>query len=221
MFHTILAAILFIAPIQVRTFFPDKELGMHRRVLFLTRDKDHTGTGFILGKYVITNAHIATKVGRTVKFWHESLGISREDVSKDRKELPGLKVLKLDAKKDLALLESPWPLPELTIVDPILGEEVFVVSYPISFRMLLFGRVCRIEDPLQFLVDINLAKGSSGAPILNERGELIGVINSFAADEMNTNVYGSNGVLAFSLKDIIGRYFVAVHSKALREFLEE
>jgi len=140
------------------------------------------GSGVIVDEtgYILTNEHV---VGRSV-----SIRVTLED----KRELPA-EVVGVDKQTDLALLkiESDESLPAVTFAnsDEVeVGEWVIAVGNPFGFdRTVSFGIVSgkgRVisglptETPLlnNFIqTDAAIDPGSSGGPLVNLRGEIIGI----------------------------------------------
>ncbi|MBI1341681.1 MAG: trypsin-like serine protease [Terrimonas sp.] len=136
-----------------------------------------TGTGFYLKEYdlIITNDHVVgnnaevTIAGKTF-----DKRISR--------------VFYTDRKHDLAFLEPPGDigLPELTLgrYETLKdGDAVIAIGHPYGLNYTatqgMISKVDRIRDGLKFIqIDAAINPGNSGGPLVNARGEIIGV-NTF------------------------------------------
>jgi serine protease Do len=142
------------------------------------------GSGFrIAGGRFVTNAHVVAGANRVEIFDDAGalLGIAR---SADM----------LSTTVDLAILSSVGPrAPYLTLasVAPAVGEQVIVIGAPegltntvsngiVSARRKVGGRqLLQISAPI--------SPGSSGGPVLNARGEVIGVSESILREGQNLN----------------------------------
>lgn len=140
------------------------------------------GTGFVVGGpgWLLTCAHVVGEQKQATV----SLAGQREVAD----------VVRADKKADLALLKLRGPLPaEATMLGfralthpPVMGEEVFTIGYPLS-RML--GNTARMSKGLlsattgmrdnvnEIQVSAEIQPGSSGGPLLDRDGNVIGVIN--------------------------------------------
>jgi serine protease Do len=142
------------------------------------------GTGFVIrGGYILTNHHVVEGASRM------------QAVLPDKSvlELPG--VLAQDAGHDLAILKAPaHHLQPLPLVRPGLtepGERVVVLGNPLGFSSTLSDGIVSAyrengidEDPdfikgplLQITAPIS--EGSSGSPVMNLNGEVVGVAVAF------------------------------------------
>jgi S1-C subfamily serine protease len=148
------------------------------------------GTGFIIAnERVITNAHVVAGVQDPVI-----------TLSNSQTQLGG-KVIAIDRKKDIAIIFVPGLTGEkLTFIGPVTPNEVgFVVGYPNggSLRTNAVSVSAEFES-LGTDIDGNgearravivfggdVKPGNSGGPLLNDQGQVLGVV--FAADEQNKN----------------------------------
>lgn len=136
-----------------------------------------TGTGFVVDArgYILTNEHVVHLAQRVrVRF-------------QDETTLPA-QVISVDAQRDLALLKvtANQPLPALPIgksAEVRRQEQVLAIGFPFGEGAVTStsGRIVslRSEGAAQvFVSDAVINPGNSGGPMLNERGEVIGVIKS-------------------------------------------
>ena len=137
--------------------------------------------GVIIGEkgLILTNYHVvdpgSKEVAVGVQLW-------------DGRMLDVLEVLAADEFNDIALLRvdaedlKPLALAKGTKV----GEEVFAISHPVeqyyTFTTgIISGKTTKIVDdrPLrQLSITADFAKGSSGCPVLNSRGEVVGLVRA-------------------------------------------
>lgn len=136
------------------------------------------GTGFLIDTkgYIITNAHILK-------------GASSANVYNAGKEFK-TKILFVDAERDLAVLKIDdkdyTPMKSLPYgvskQGSNLGEEVFTLGYPkneIVYNMgYLSAKTGYSGDTLTCQIQMSANPGNSGGPLLNNKGEVIGVIST-------------------------------------------
>ena len=150
------------------------------------------GSGFIVhpAGYVVTNAHVvsrATKITVTLS---------------DNAKYPA-RVISADPEHDLAVLKIEPPkgasLPHLPLGrsdDLMVGETVIAVGNPMGLsNTVTTGIVSALDRELEFAqsvkytgliqTDAPINPGSSGGPLLNVRGELIGINTAIRADAQN------------------------------------
>lgn len=160
-----------------------------------------TGTGFFIAKegYIVTNHHVIDEAAKVVA-----------EMSDGRK-IPILGVLAQDKTNDIAILKSdfvPGPGEMLTLVNKEAsatrpGERIFVIGAPVGLSGTLSeGIVSALrssrdmdkftpektksrEDLLQITAAIS--PGSSGSPVINSAGEVIGVAASYLGGGQNLN----------------------------------
>ena len=147
-----------------------------------------TGTGFVIRKdgYLITCAHVVE-------------GATKIDIRLGEKNYVG-EVVAMDKPNDLAIVKiDAEDLPVLPLADSEkvqLGEEVRVVGFPLSNVLgssikITRGSVAGIvengsEKVLQ--VDAAINPGNSGGPVVNDKGEVIGVASAKLTGEAVSDV---------------------------------
>jgi S1-C subfamily serine protease len=147
------------------------------------------GSGFILDKagHVLTNFHVVAGANRGIK------------VQLSNKRSYDAKVVGTDSTHDLALLQITAPdLQPVTLADSrqlAVGQKVYAIGNPFglsgtmtrgiisSIRSIRNEDSAPIEDAIQ--TDAAINPGNSGGPLLNSRGEVIGI---------NTMIASNNGV---------------------------
>jgi hypothetical protein len=102
----------------------------------------------------------------------------------------------MDTRRDLILLQIPVAeVSALKIADDRdvqVGDAVYAIGNPLGLRGtfsngLVSGK--RIEDGVTYLqITAPISEGSSGGPVLSDRGEVIGVATAFYADGQNLNM---------------------------------
>jgi len=158
-------------------------------------DRSSLGSGVIVdGKrgYILTNAHVIEKAGKI------SVGLM------DERELDA-KIVGIDSNSDLAVLQivSQSPLPSIEMGssdDLMIGETVIAIGNPFGFSHTVttgvisaLGRSIRTEETVyhDFIqTDASINPGNSGGPLLNIRGELIGI---------NTAIYAKAQGIGFAI----------------------
>jgi S1-C subfamily serine protease len=147
------------------------------------------GSGFILDRagHVLTNYHVVEGANRGVK------------VMLSNKKTYDAKVIGTDRVHDLALLQIDAPnLQPVTLADSgdlAVGQKVYAIGNPFglagtmtrgiisSIRTLPSARGSEnapIEDAIQ--TDAAINPGNSGGPLLNSRGEVIGINTMIASN---------------------------------------
>lgn len=160
------------------------------------------GSGFfIAADRIITNRHVIEKA-------------SRVDVHlMDGKKFPARGVLAVDGEGDLALLKVEIPQP-LAIPLPVVrnvpqeGESIVVIGNPFGLEGSVsngivsavreisgYGRIIQITAPI--------SPGSSGSPVVNMFGQVIGIATLQAAEGQSLNfAVPSERILQLKLGDV-------------------
>jgi S1-C subfamily serine protease len=147
------------------------------------------GSGFILDKagHVLTNYHVVEGADRGV------------EVMLSNKHRYAAKVIGTDKVHDLALLQVDAPnLAPVTLADSgglSVGQKVYAIGNPFglsgtmtrgiisSIRSIRGAEGAPIEDAIQ--TDAAINPGNSGGPLLNSRGEVIGINTMIASNGAN------------------------------------
>jgi serine protease Do len=81
----------------------------------------------------------------------------------------------------------PASLPEPSIKPTILGEELYTLGFPLGDLLgaghkvatgVLSSATGIEDDPRLFQISVPTQPGNSGGPVLNERGEVVGILAS-------------------------------------------
>jgi S1-C subfamily serine protease len=144
------------------------------------------GSGFILDKsgHVLTNFHVVEGANRGI------------EVMLSNKRRYAAKVVGTDKVHDLALLQIDAPnLQSVTLADSselAVGQKVYAIGNPFglsgtmtrgiisSIRSIHGAEGAPIEDAIQ--TDAAINPGNSGGPLLNSRGEVIGINTMIASN---------------------------------------
>ncbi len=145
------------------------------------------GSGFILDKagHILTNFHVIAGANRGI------------EVKLNNKHAPyKAKVVGTDKSHDLALLQIDAPdLQPVTLADSrdlAVGQKVYAIGNPFglsgtmtrgiisSIRTIGGSEGAPIEDAIQ--TDAAINPGNSGGPLLNSRGEVIGINTMIASN---------------------------------------
>jgi S1-C subfamily serine protease len=160
-----------------------------------------TGTGFFTGKdgNIVTNFHVVEDADRVVA-----------DTS-DGRRIPILGLLAKDEKNDIAILKTgfvPGPGSTLALANPEApavqpGDRIFVIGAPIGLSGTLSEGIVSALRPSQDMSEFSPGKatdradllqitaaispGSSGSPVINTNGAVVGVAASYLGGGQNLN----------------------------------
>lgn len=134
-----------------------------------------SGSGFVVSRqgYVLTDQHVV-KSSRFVKL---RLASGRELLGE---------VVQTDGRRDVALIKTEAGLDPLSLRpdDPAPGDTVYAIGSPLGEKFsgsLTRGIVSayRNRDGLRFIQsDVSILSGSSGGPLLDEAGRVVGLTQS-------------------------------------------
>ncbi|RLW70367.1 MAG: hypothetical protein B6D68_00920, partial [spirochete symbiont of Stewartia floridana] len=143
------------------------------------------GSGFFIDSsgYLLTNYHVIESEVDPSYQGYSRLYLKKDDNSGDR--IPA-RVIGWDKNFDLALLKTEMDVPYVFRFAnqniPQLGEQIMAIGSPGGLtRTLTSGTVSAFERAIQPLagslqIDAPINPGNSGSPLLNETGEVIGVV---------------------------------------------
>jgi serine protease Do len=140
---------------------------------------DFRATGFLIdGKgFIVTNAHVVNRM-KTIY------------VENNRGEYFIAQTIYADKNADLAILKindtafkTVYNLPySINRTNSNLGEQIFTMGYPRNEIVYGEGYVSAKSgnegDSTAYQVSVSVNPGNSGGPVLNKRGEIIGIITS-------------------------------------------
>ncbi len=150
------------------------------------RKQAQLGTGFIVNSdgLILTNAHLINNAERVIVKLHDHRGYRRAQV------------LAVDEKKDLAAIKV-----NISNLKPVkfgnsnrikIGERVVTIGNPLGLESTISdGLVSSLRDAghgqkwLQ--ISVPLSRGSSGGPLFNAHGEVIGITTASLAAGQNLN----------------------------------
>jgi S1-C subfamily serine protease len=139
------------------------------------------GTGFLIDTkgYLVTNAHVVEGA--------KYVAVQNAN-GKDLKA----RIIYADAKRDIAIIKivdtsfkSPSSIPytiKNTTAD--IAEPIFSLGFPRNNNDVVYGegylaaKTGYNGDTLAVQISINANRGNSGSPIINRKGEIIGVLNA-------------------------------------------
>ncbi|MYB15514.1 MAG: trypsin-like serine protease [Chloroflexi bacterium] len=136
-----------------------------------------SGSGFVIDPegHILTNAHVVERVGE--------MEVVLEDGSRWEPELIGI-----DSARDIALLKvnPDSPLPFLSLATNVrAGESVVALGFPLGLQgglTVTTGIISSLErvldDVIHLQTDAAINPGNSGGPLLNLRGQVVGMNTS-------------------------------------------
>jgi glycine betaine/proline transport system substrate-binding protein len=135
--------------------------------------KTYRGTGFfIVPNLIATNQHVVKEASK----------ISIQDAA--GRSLTVLGIRAMDPLADTALIEVMQRSPHVLTLDPVrrveVGDPVYVIGNPMGYsRSLSQGLVSGIRtrtDSIMYQISATVAHGSSGSPVIDAGGHVIGIV---------------------------------------------
>ena len=154
--------------------------------------------------------------GHVITNYHVIKGASRISVkAQDGQTYPVKAVLAEDRSWDVALLAVDIPPARvrplrITSVLPELGDRIFVVGSPLGLEQTLSDGLVSGVRPLKggnaiIQISAPISKGSSGGPVVNMKGEVVGIATFMIGGGQNLN-FAIPGARLLALKPGSGRY---------------
>jgi len=180
-------------------------------------EPDFTGTAFFVSDngLAITNFHVIEGCHR-IRIFDPKAGWVKET-----------QIVAMDKVNDLAILKAEVQSRPLPLADRFIfrrGEEVLTLGYPSPGlqgvnQKATFGRInatTGFSDDIRLVqVDVPVQPGNSGGPLLNGKGEVVGVINArLIGDYQNV----SYAVKADYLRPLLAHASVSPASPSLSSF---
>jgi serine protease Do len=189
----LLALMLFVLPLSAQEDLPHLIARIQPAVVTViifdgTGKVIGNGSGFFINSqgHLITNYHVLSRTGRAEIRTH------------DGRRFPIKMVLAEDQKTDLIKVTADLPPGSLTSYlqisgkQPMVGERVLVIGSPMGLdQTVTDGMVSGIRrlpgmgEMLQ--ISAPISPGSSGGPVVNGKGEVLGVARLFLARGQNLN----------------------------------
>ena len=154
-----------------------KEITTNKKEPKKVVDSISTGTGFIISKngYILTNAHVIRGHSNIYAY-----------VNKKRYKA---NIILVDNDNDIALLKikGTFDYLPLNLKKAEVGEDIAVIGYPnIGLQgneiKATFGEINSLSgvqgDIRLYQIDAPIQPGNSGSPLLNMKGEVIGIVNA-------------------------------------------
>jgi serine protease Do len=180
-----------------------------------------SGSGFVVSKdgLIVTNAHVTDGAPKvvTVKFADGSKAPA--DVIGFSKNRRDLSLLKVSGKRNLPFL------PLAPSGSTKVSDRVYAIGSPLdpekNVNTFTQGDVIRIDPETNDVIHTALINpGNSGGPLVNNRGQAVGVNTYFSNRPGGQPVYGADGTVIGATRSQSGE-FGAVNVTQVREFLGE
>lgn len=182
-----------------------------KRSAYKHGDPKGNGTGFFITSdgYLITNYHVIED--------------ARTACVRIKDKFYDARIIRSDPKIDLALLKVDgtfsW-LPVEYTTDPSLGDAVFTIGFPnVTLQGVepkyTDGKISSLagiqDNPHHFQISVPVQPGNSGGPLVNQSGQVVGIVVARMSDEAALR---SSGALPQNVN-------YAIKSKYLGEFLQK
>lgn len=136
-------------------------------------------TGFLVNGdgYIITNAHVVNKANNIVVENNKGVQFSATKVYSDA--VSDLAILKITDTAFKKTYDIPYTFPRSNAE---LAEPIFTLGYPreevVYGEGYLSAKSGYSGDTTSYQISISANPGNSGGPIMNKKGEIIGIISS-------------------------------------------
>jgi serine protease Do len=177
-----------VQPPSLEELYASVESGV-LRILASTCDAEGLGSGFLVSpNEVMTAAHVVSGAV-SIAVEHGGQPVSATVLGAD--ESLDVALIRLDRPVDghIFTLSSELPPP---------GASVAAIGFPVfGQKSVTAGAVSGVERTVELpgglvfshmiQVDVPINQGSSGGPLLNQRGEVVGVVSTYSTEAQNLN----------------------------------
>jgi serine protease Do len=182
------------------------------------RQVNSLGSGVVISPYgyVVTNAHVVKRASEIkVQFADGSVYGAKVVVADSSTDLAVIKLGDPAGEPGVVKTKKPFPYMQLGRSDDIMvGETVIAVGNPLGFaNSVTTGVVSATDRKLEFQqgvtytgliqTDAPINPGNSGGPLLNIKGELIGINTAIRADAQNIGFAIGIDMLAKKLPELL------------------
>ena len=145
------------------------------------------------GKHFVGTAFLAAGSGLAVTAWHVVHDARRVEARfSDNQRVTVVGLVDKNEKLDLAMLQlDTGSRPRITLATstPRIGSRVYLLGSPrgldFSFSEGLISQIRTLDGVRYYQLSCPISPGDSGGPVLNDRGEAIGVVSWRKADAEN------------------------------------
>jgi serine protease Do len=154
-----------------------------------TKEKERTiignyaGTGFLISAngYIATSYHLVREAD-SVYIENEKFGTLRAVVVHNNPE-NDISILRIDQDASAPYQSLPFVLSK---IEANLAEEVYTLGFPREDVVFGEGSISALtgykQNPNAYQVSVPVNPGNSGGPLLNSKGDLIGMISGFQTE---------------------------------------
>ena len=186
----------------------------------------HTGTGFYINKNtLLTNKHVAYLDEKQIKKCDKIIGFS--PYTGKYETYKHYKTKHLPKKGDIEILKSETKKKsyiDISLNDVEIGEDVFLIGFPQGNLISKYPKISKgiVNSEIgyknnadEFIFDASSYAGSSGSPVLNKQGKLVGILWGGHSKELIDNA----GEVTNEMADSNISY--AIKSNYINSFLKE
>ena len=149
------------------------------------------GTGFVFNEngLILTNQHVIGASEYVAVQLDEKRKVRATVIASDAERDIAVLVANLDAFSGSAVVAPLWK-PHGTDVPVVEGERVLAIGSPLTHRKIMTtGIVSKIEDRA-IISDLNINHGSSGGPLFNSVGQVVGITTFLAQGGTGSTIAG-------------------------------
>jgi len=186
----LLAGLSFAGSMPVRAALSPEEIYEKIAPSVLTLEVENSSHERFVGA-----AFLVFRPGLAVTAWHVVHDAQKiEAWFSDRRRVKIVGLVAKDEKLDLALIEiaaNDHPRTVLSTQKPRIGAKAFVIGAPkgmdFSIADGLISQVRELDGVCQYQLSCPISPGNSGGPVLNDRGDVVGVVSWRKAGVQNVS----------------------------------
>ncbi len=163
-----------------RELSKNEDVQHYKKSVVIVRAGNHKGTGFYISDngYIMTNNHVINDEPIITVTFHDGISYHAEVINNN--DEIDIAVLKIDTEGlDYPVLkfEENWKA----------DQPIYIIGNPLFFNFIvnkgtILGLTANREAPI-LMIDAPVYKGNSGSPVINNDGNVIGVV--YATSRVN------------------------------------
>ncbi len=198
----------FVAPRDISRVVDDTQASTVTVYCNITKDKGSQGTGWAIDAEILRQASQRTTVMTNHHVIEECIdGKGEVTVARLFKKEKPASILFYDEKNDLAVIETDVKLKPLVLSENFMWSGYWVMTLGSAAGYegsVSFGNIVNLTNS-DVLITNNISEGSSGGPLIDNEGQVIGIV-TWGSDKDREQFNGARNLDTFCSKMIKCEY---------------